>query len=314
MDVEIRHLKLVDAIARDGSMTKAADRLHLTQSALSHQLREIEDRLGTPLFLRLKRKLILTEAGERLLGTSRTVLDELKRTEDTIRRMASGQEGVLRISTQCNTCYHWLPSMLKNFQERFPGVEVQINVDATCRPVEALLDGELDIAIVHKPLVRKDLFYCPLFEDELLVVMHPGHRLAKRPYIKAEDFADESLLIYTISKEESLVFQQVLFPAGVEPKSLVRVMLTEAIIEMVKAGIGISVLAKWAVSPYLKTGTLRGVRLTKKGFHREWLAAMIQTETRPAYYMEFVKLLAKHAAPVARASADRSLRIFANTG
>jgi LysR family transcriptional regulator for metE and metH len=305
MDLEIRHLKLVDAIARDGGMTRAAGRLNLTQSALSHQLREIEDRLGTPLFLRLKKKMLLTEAGEKVLASSRLILDELQRTEDSVRRLSSGQEGVLRISTQCNTCYHWLPSMLKTFNARFPKVEVQIVVEATNSPVDALLEGKLDIAIVHKQTLDKQLTYYPLFQDELLVVTHPDHPFASRPFLRAQDFSDESLIIYSNMKEDSIIFQQILTPAAVSPKNVIRVMLTEAIVEMVKAGIGISVLAKWAVAPYIMSGAVCGIRLTKKGFFRQWSAAMLKSVNTPPYYMEFVKLLAKQVTPAFKSPVQR---------
>src|SRR5262249_34093061 len=109
MILEVRHLRLIQAIAREGSVTKASESLHLTQSALSHQLREIEDLFGSPLFLRLKKKMLLTQAGDRLLQTAEAVLPQLHQTEEEIRRLGKGESGLLRISTQCNTCYHWLP-------------------------------------------------------------------------------------------------------------------------------------------------------------------------------------------------------------
>jgi len=308
MDLEIRHLKLVEAIAREGIMTKAAARLNLTQSALSHQLREIESRLGTPLFFRLKKKMALTQAGMKVLESSKIVLDQLQNTEDSIRRMVSGQQGILRISTQCNTCYHWLPSILKLFHQRYPNVEVQIIVDATHRPAEALMEGKLDLAILHKPLSEKPLSYYPLFQDELLVVMHPDHRLASRPYIRPAEFAEESLIIYSNLNEDTMLFQKILIPANVTPKQLIRVQLTEAIVEMVKAGIGISVLAKWAVAPYIKSGAIQGVRLNKNGFFREWLAAMPIAESRPPYYDEFIALLRKQIAPAFESPVKRFKR------
>ena len=101
-------------------MTRAADRLNVTQSALSHQLREIEDRLGTPLFLRVNRRLALAPAGERLLQSARRVLDELRLAEEDIGRLASHQDGVIRVSTECYTCYQWLPPLLKPFHKTFP--------------------------------------------------------------------------------------------------------------------------------------------------------------------------------------------------
>lgn len=295
MDLEIRHLKLIDAISSQGGMTKASRYLHLTQSALSHQLKEIEERLGTPLFLRLKRKMILTEAGEKLLQSAQRILEELELTEENLRRFANGQQGILRISTQCNTCYHWLPSMLTLFQKKFPDVEVEIVVDATARPIEALLEGRLDLAIAYTKPADKALSYFPLFEDELLAVVSPNHPLAGKAYIKPEDFADYPLIVYSVPLEENLIFQKILNPEGIAPKRIYKVMLTEAIIEMVKAGIGIGVLAKWAVAPHLKSRELRGLRLTKKGVHRNWQAVTLKNAPAPAYLLEFEKLLAANS-------------------
>lgn len=292
MDLEIRHLKLIDAISSQGGMTKASKYLHLTQSALSHQLKEIEERLGTPLFLRLKRKMILTEAGEKLLLSAQKVLEELQLTEENLRRFAKGQQGILRISTQCNTCYHWLPSMLTLFHKKFPDVEVEIVVDATSHPIEALLEGRLDIAIAYTKPEDKSLFYFPLFEDELLAVVSPNHPLSSKPYIKPEDFSEYPIIVYSIPLEENMIFQKILNPAEITPKRIYKVMLTEAIIEMVKAGIGIGVLARWAVAPQLKSRELRGLRLTRKGVHRNWNAVTLKNTQAPKYLLEFEKLLA----------------------
>jgi LysR family transcriptional regulator for metE and metH len=291
LHLEVRHLRLVEAVAREGGLTKAANRLHVTQSALSHQLRDIEDKLGVPLFLRLNKKMLLTQAGERLLSSAPLVLDELKRTEEDLRRIATNREGILRISTECYTCYHWLPPVLKPFGRDFPRVEVRIVAEATRRPIEALLDGRLDLAITSAHARNQKLLFKPLFKDEMVVIVKPDHPLASRPFVSARDFASEHLLIYAVPKEELTIYQKILVPAGVSPKQVSRVELTEAIIEMVKAGLGIGVMARWAVSPHLEAGTLRAVPLTARGFHRRWSAAMIRNKATPAYVSRFVELL-----------------------
>ena len=135
VNLDIRHLKLIVAVTEEKSVTRAGEVLHLTQSALSHQLREIEEKLGTLLFRRMNKKMVLTPAGERLLQTARQVLDEMKRAEDHISQMAANRQGTLRISTECYTCYHWLPEVMKEFRRKFPGVEVKIDADATHRDV-----------------------------------------------------------------------------------------------------------------------------------------------------------------------------------
>lgn len=294
MNLEVRHLKLIEAIAETGSITKAGNRLYLTQSALSHQLRDAEEKLGVALFVRLNKKMLLTPAGERLLSSAQTVLGEMKRAEEDIRQIALSREGILRISTECYTCYHWLPSLLKIFNREFPRIEVQIVVGATSDPLQALVDGKIDLALVSEHAKNGKLVYTPLFQDEFVVVMSTDHPLASRPYIKAEDFAREHLLVYT-SVTETLVFQKVLGPAGITPRQVSKVQLTEAILEMIKAGVGISVMARWAVAPQVEAGVVHVAPLTKKGLRRRWEAAMLKNKAAPAYLREFVKLLADNS-------------------
>jgi LysR family transcriptional regulator for metE and metH len=294
LHLEVRHLKLVEAVAREGGLTRAANRLHVTQSALSHQLRDIEDKLGAPLFLRLNKKMLLTQAGERLLSSAPAVLEELKRTEEDIRQIALQRDGILRLSTECYTCYHWLPRVLKPFNLEFPRVEVRIVAEATRRPLEALLEGRLDLAITSAAARNQKLMFKPLFKDEMVVIVSPDHPLTSRAYVTAKDFASEHLLVYAVPKEESTIYQKVLVPAGVSPRHVSRVELTEAIIEMVKAGLGIGVMARWAVTPHVEAGRLRALPLTARGFHRRWSAAMIRQKTMPAYVLSFVQLLASN--------------------
>jgi LysR family transcriptional regulator for metE and metH len=287
------------AVTEEKSVTKAGERLHLTQSALSHQLRDIEERLGTSLFLRINKKMIPTEAGEKLLQTARVVLDQMEYTEDEIAQMAANRLGTLRLSTECYTCYHWLPGVLKTFQASYPGVEVKIVVEATHQPIAALLNGQLDLAIVSATENDRRLNYRPLFTDEMIVVMSPDHPLAAQPYIHARDFVDEHLMLY-VKPEESTFFQRVLVPAGVAPARFSQVSLTEAIIEMVRAGLGISVLARWAIKDQIDSGKLVGRPVTKKGLHRHWQAATLRRERPPEYLEAFVDLLAKPAMPLNR--------------
>jgi LysR family transcriptional regulator, regulator for metE and metH len=297
MDLEIKHLRLVSAIARTGSVTRAGDLLNLSQSALSHQLRDIEDRLATSLFHRVGKRMVLTAAGDALLRAATQVLDIVGRTEDEIRKAGKNESGLLRITTQCYTCYHWLPGLLKEYRLRHPSVDVQVDADATPRPFKALLEGRIDLAIISDRFRDRRLVERPLFEDELLVIMSPSHRLAGRAAIEPEDFVDETLIIYP-PKEESTILQRVLAPAGVTPKAVQQVQLSEAIVELVKAGLGIAVMARWAVEPHLRAGTLRTARLTKKGYKRRWGAAMLRDMAGVPHAKDFIELIIRRS-PVA---------------
>jgi LysR family transcriptional regulator for metE and metH len=294
MDLEVRHLQLVAAVADTGSLTRAADRLHLTQSALSHQLRGIEGRLGAALFLRVGRRLVLTPAGERLLASATDILQRLTQTEEDIRRMTKEHADVLRLTTECYTCYHWLPPLLMRFRRTFPRVEVRIDVEATRRPIEMLLAGKIDLAIVSSKVADRRLVSRKVFDDEVVLIAARHHRFAQQPHVRLSELRDETLFIYP-PREESRVLQDVLLPAGISPARIEEVQLTEAITELVKAGLGVAALARWAVQPLIDAGTVVARPLTARGLHRVWWAVMPKHLARADYILEFIELLEKHA-------------------
>jgi LysR family transcriptional regulator for metE and metH len=290
VNLEIRHLKLLTAVAEEESVTAAGKRLHLTQSALSHQLRDAEEKLGTALFLRLGKRMALTAAGKKLLEAARRILKDLKEAESQVLALNGDTHGMIRLSTECYTCYHWLPPVLASFHSRFPKVEVCIDMEATHRPAEELLAGNLDVAVMNCPPEHKNLQLSPLCEDELVVVVSPQHPLVTRRRIQPQDLAHETLLIYP-PREESTLITKVLEPAGVELGRVMEIPLTEAIVEMVAAGAGIALLARWAVSPHLESRRIVGRPLGNPGFRRHWYAVTLRNQPRCAYMDEFLNLL-----------------------
>jgi LysR family transcriptional regulator for metE and metH len=291
---------MVSAIATSGSVTHAAGDLHLTQSAISHQLRGIEERLGTVLFLRLGKRMVLTAAGERVLATARRVLDDVRATEEDVRRLSASDAGLIRVCAQCNTGYHWLPPLLEIFRRRHPAVDVSLAVECTMRPVEALLEGRLDVAIITESVRHEHLNVRPLFEDEHAAIVAPDHPLATRAFVRLEDLAAERLLLYSSSPDDSFTIQRILRPGGVVPQRVSFVMLTEAILEMVKARLGISVMQTWAIEPALRAGEVRAVPITATGIKRQWSAATLKAAGRVAYIDAFIDLLAVRALPARR--------------
>jgi LysR family transcriptional regulator, regulator for metE and metH len=293
MSLEIRHLKLVAAIADAGGMTRAANRLHLTQSALSHQLRDAEEQLGTPLFERHSRKMTLTPAGERLLQSAQAVLAEMDRAEKEIQKGNAQAKQLLRLATECYTVYHWLPPLLIRFQKKYPGVELQLVVEATDHPYEALLEGRLDLAISCTPIRNRKIEYTPLFEDEMVAIVPPRHPMARKNFATAQDFANETVFLYP-PKSDSTLLNRILIPAGVWPRQIHEVTLTEAIVEMVKGGLGVAAVAHWAVAPQLASGALVGLPLTAHGVRRTWAAATLRNHCPQEYLQEFIRLLGQN--------------------
>ena len=303
MDVklEIRHLRLLAAIAQTGSVTEAGKRLHLTQSALSHQLRDAEEKLGTALFLRLGKRMALTAAGEKLLTSANKVLEELKTAEAQIEGLNGNTRGIIRLSTECYTCYHWLPPVLKKFHARYPKIEVSIDAASTHHPIDGLLEGKLDIAILNctTPPKNPSLRLIPMFEDELVLVMSPKHPLAasKNP-ISPKELLNETALVYP-PREES-TFLWVLRKAGIEPARIMEMQLTEGIIELAASGIGIGFLARWAVASHEQTGKVAIRPLTNRGFHRIWHAATLRNQPAAPYITEFIDAISSHCPKSAR--------------
>jgi LysR family transcriptional regulator for metE and metH len=301
MELEIRHLRLVSAVAEHQSLTKAGAVLHLSQSALSHQLRDIEDRLGSRLFHRLNKRMVPTPAGERLLESAQTVLRELKTAEESIRRGLAPRPTPLRFATECYTMYHWLPAVLKPFRRQFPHVQVQIDPDSTLDPIGRLVDGRIDLALVSTAVHNPRLSVTPLFEDEHVLVVPPTHRLAKQRWVRLAEFREECLLTYT-GAEASAFLTRVLRPAGVVPAHVETVKLTEVALEMVRAGLGVAVLARWAVEPCVRIGALRALRVTPDGWFKHWQAVVPRHQAEAEHLQEFMRLVTTHtpAAHVAK--------------
>jgi LysR family transcriptional regulator for metE and metH len=289
--MEIRHLKLIKAIVEEGSITKAIDKLHLTQSALSHQLKEAEYQLGTQIFLRQNKKLILTKAGERLYETAIEIIEKLSGAEKEIRQMIFGEFGTIRISTECYSSYHWLPSVLKQFHLLYPNVDLQIVIEATHYPLQKLKENIIDIAITSDPIKDNCIKYLELFQDEMLMVVSSNHSWAEKKYVVAEDFINEHLLIHSLPMETVTIHQFLLSPAKITPKKITPLPLTEASIEMVKAEMGIMAMAKWAVQPYLKDNSLKTIKIGKNGLKRKHFIAVINNKVYPNYFNHFIEFL-----------------------
>lgn len=291
MHISLKHLRMVKAVAEDGTLTAAAKRLYLTQSALSHRLAELERRLGVRVFQRLGKTMVATQAGERLLEAAQEILGTLGGLEEDLRAMAAGVKGVIRLTTECYTGYHWLPTVLPEFRATHPGIEVRIVPEASAHVEESLRTGEIDVALVYDAHEDEALAKEALFEDDQVLLVAPDHPLADRAWVGAEDLADEHLLLYLNRPSNSLLFQRVLIPAGVTPRRVSEVRLTEAIISLVAAGVGVSVMTRWSAAPELRSGRVRGVRVTELGLRRQWSALRLREAPNPEWMQDFLLLL-----------------------
>jgi LysR family transcriptional regulator, regulator for metE and metH len=302
--LDSRHIRLVAEVARTESVTRAADRLNVTQSAVSHQLRELEDKLGTPIFVRSGRRMLPTPAGRLIAQAADDVLGAINRVEAKVGQLARHTAGELRVCTHCYTGYHWLPSLVEGLRRRYPAFSLHIAAEYTLDPIAALLDAKLDLAIMNDDSDDKRLRYHELFEDEHVVVVPPAHRWSTRPFVTPEELADEPLYLYSRSIDHSFIVQKVLRPAGIEPRRVTYLQLTEGIIEMVKAGLGTSVLPKWSIAHVLASHDVKAIRVTKAGVFRKWYAVTLSDVAPTPFTEEFIRLLIKQG-PAAKRGARR---------
>lgn len=289
--IEIKHLHLIKEIADTGNMTKASRKLFLTQPSLSHQLKAIESRLGVQLFLRINKSMILTDAGRMLLNASEEILPRLATIEKRLKH-AIDSVHELRVSTQCYTCYHWLPVLMKKFRDTHPNVEIDIVTEAMNDPVEFLLKGKIELAITNDKSESNGVSFEKVFDDEQVLLVPCDHPLATKMYVTPRDFQNQNVIIYKEAFESDYFAQNMLIPQNVTPARVTKMQLTEARVELVKAGIGITVLSKWLVKPFLQgNSTLKQVRITKKGFYRSWYIASLTQNRNDTYIRDFIEFL-----------------------
>jgi LysR family transcriptional regulator, regulator for metE and metH len=292
MNIALHHFRLVDTISKEGTLTKAAKTLYLTQSALSHQLKELERELDVQIFERQGKRLHLSDQGHRFLRSSEKILAEIKSLEEDITNYKMGCTGKLSISMQCYTAYHWLPGIIKYYKKRWPDINIQILSEATRRPLEYLMNGDLDIGIIRTQMVNTRIRYEPIFEDQLMAVVCKDHPLARKDVIEIGDFQGEELILplYDPSYQATPVIESLIEAQQVKPKTLHRIHYTDATIEMVSAGLGITVIADWIVEPYLKDRNIVAKPLHHSVAKRAWFAATCKQTPAIQNFLDCLKL------------------------
>lgn len=289
--MEIKYLRLVKNIVELGSMAKSKDKLCLTQSALSHQLKEAEQQAGTALFVRSNKKLILTEAGKKVYDTAIDVLEKIDKMDNEIQQLARGEKGIIRICTSCFTNYYWLPALINKFSVLHPQVDIRIHPEYVNEAISRLQNHELDAVITSKPEECKNIRYFELMSDELVAMVPPDHEWTKKPYVQASDFKGIKLIIFSKPKESVVVYHKVLKPSGIEPSHIYEIPMTESMVEMVVSNLGVAVIPYWIAKPYIQSGKVSAVRVTPKGLFRSLGIALIDKEEYPPYYQTFIDFI-----------------------
>ena len=290
MNIELRHLRTIMAIHAAGSVAQAAEQLHITQSALSHQIKAIRDQLGVDLFVKNTKPMRLSAEGLRFLRAAERILPEIDLLKAEFDNLQNGQAGRLHIAIECHACFEWLFPVLNLFRDHHSNVDVDIKPGLAFKAIEALQNEEVDLVISADPEELAGIEFHELFTYEPIFIASRNHPLSKRPYIDAEDFADQNIITYPVPKERLDLFNLLLLPAGIEPLSIRQIELTSVILLLVSANKGVSVLPDWVLQSSRETDHLTQKRLTKKGTSRKLYAAVRRRDSEKLYIKTFLSL------------------------
>ncbi|WP_051179274.1 LysR family transcriptional regulator [Nocardia concava] len=297
MNLDVRDLELLDALAGGGTLQQAADRLFVSQPALSQRLLRMEERLGTPVFDRVGRRLVPNQAGARLLPRASRILADLAAAEREVGEVARNGDRHIRLSTQCSTTVSWLTPVMREMRKARPDSAIRVVNASDDDLADALLTQLIDVAVLTKLTpAAAQVKLTHLMDDEMLAVVASEHRWATRKYVTGPDFATENLILYDGYDQSRPNALPLPIPPGARPDRITIVpMLTELVVELVAAGEGVGILPSWVIAPYLTRGEVTAVRIGQRGDTRAWYAATRSDDDR-AHVLDFVGRLVSHFA------------------
>ncbi|UAB87724.1 LysR family transcriptional regulator [Ruegeria sp. SCSIO 43209] len=290
MHIEFRHLRTIKAIHECGGLARAADQLNITQSALSHQIKGLEDQAGVELFLRRSKPMKLSAAGLRLLRLAEQILPQVEAMQDEFSSLRDGRTGRMHIAIECHACFEWLFPVLEAFRKSWSDVDVDIRPGLAFDALPALQKEEVDLVVSSDPEDLPGVEFVELFDYQAVFVAASSHPLAEKPYIEAEDFRGQTLITYPVERTRLDVFSQLLIPARVEPASVRQVELTAVILLLVASNRGISVLPDWVVREVKYNSDYVTRPLTKQGVTRGLYAAVRCDDLEKPFVQELVEL------------------------
>jgi LysR family transcriptional regulator, regulator for metE and metH len=290
MYLEFRHLRSIKAIHESGGLSKAADVLNITQSALSHQIKGLEDQVGLDLFVRRAKPLKLSPAGLKMLKLAERILPEISQLEEDFRAIHNGKSGRLHIAIECHACFEWLFPVLELFRRAWPDIDVDIRPGLAFDALPALQREEVDLVISSDPEKINGVEFSPLFDYEPLFVAASSHPLAQKPYVEAADFRDQTLITYPVDKTRLDVFTELLTPAKVEPLAIRQVELTAVILLLVASNRGVAVLSDWVLRDARYKHDYITRSLTKKGVTKRLYAATRIEDTSLPFMSHLIRL------------------------
>ena len=284
------HLSIIQEVEKQGSLTAAAGALFLTQSALSHSMKKLEQQLGTDVWLREGRSLRLTQAGQYLLAVANRVLPQLTLAEDRLRQFAQGERGALRIGMECHPCYQWLLKIVSPYLKAWPDVDVDVKQKFQFGGIGALFGYEIDLLVTPDPLFKPGLVFEPVFDYEQVLVVAGDHSLAKARYVEPRQLDREVLITYPVPIDRLDIYNLFLSPAGVAPRRHKPIEDTDIMMQMVASGRGVAALPRWLVREYAGRMPVVPVKLGPKGIAKQIFLGAREADVDVDYLHAFIEL------------------------
>jgi len=290
MNIELRHLRTIMAIHSAGSVAQAAEQLHITQSALSHQIKAIRDQLGVDLFVKNTKPMRLSAEGLRFLRAAERILPEIDLLKAEFDNLQRGEAGRLHIAIECHACFEWLFPVLNLFRHDYPDVDVDIRPGLAFRALKALVDEEVDIVISSDPEDIPGVEFHQLFPYAPTFLSAKANPLSCKDYVDAHDFSDQTLITYPVERTRLDIFSQLLIPAKIEPKLIRQVELTAVMLMLVGANKGVAVLPDWVIRSADVGEGLVTLPVTKHGLVRQLYAAVRRDDEAKPFMERFIAL------------------------
>ncbi len=288
------HLAIVRAVDQHGTLTAAAEHLHLTQSALSHAVRKLEHQLGVALWTRDGRRLRPTQAGEYLLAVANRLLPQLADAEARLRQFADGERGTLRIGIECHPCYRWLLKVVSPYLAEWPDVDVDVRQEFQFGGIGALFGHDIDLLVTPDPLFTAGLAFEPVLDYEQVLVVGPRHRLRGAPFVQPRQLAEETLITYPVAIDRLDIYTRFLLPAGIRPKRHKPIETTDIMLQMVASGRGVAALPRWLMQEYTGALDLTAVRLGPEGIAKQIFIGIRERERDIDYLRAFMERSRAH--------------------
>ena len=286
--MELKYFRLIKTIAEEGSIANSTERLFLTQSALSHQLRELEERLGFKVFHRTRNKWELTQEGSELYKLANNIFSSIDKGFNAIKHIKDGSKGTIKLSAECQSFFHTIPSFIQKMGILYPEIKIDVALGATQQTISQVLSNDIDIAIVTSQPASEELESIKVFEDEIFAVIHKENAMHRLEYLEASHFENVHLLINSFPLESVAVYDQFLKPNRINPIKISAIPYTEISLSMIHANMGIMCAPKWQLAPFKLSKELLFKRIGKNGLKRKHYLVVKKEQRNKKYIHDFI--------------------------